>query len=228
MEDFQKLIDKNPALSNLLNNKEVNLLSSFSKYEYSDEFKQYIEERYYAVFTEMFPKNLNKENTVKANALINSLNFLATEKILKTVVQDFVILLNQTHKDLLDFEEALSDYNQFINSFHKLTLFYNICIINIMNSFDIYEDIKLYKKKIITTALDICDVLAKAKPDEGLFEYEIYLQFVEKLSKIHDLGTDHGFYLQHNNKSSNKKAIVEFNYWIAILIAVIFFLIKLL
>lgn len=228
MEDFEKLIAKNPALSNLLCNKEINLLSSFSKYEYSDDFKQYIEERYYAVFIEMFPDKLNKENTVKANALINSLGFLATEKTNKIVVQDFVIILNQTHKDLLDFEEALSDYVQFVNSLHKLTLFYNICIVNIINNFDKYEDIKLYKEKIIKTAIDICDVLSKAKPDESVLEYGIYLQFVEKLSEIRDLGTDHKFYLQHNNKSSNKKAIVEVKYWIGILIAILFFLIKLL
>jgi len=227
-ETFEEIIRNDEPLNKLIKDKEINVFSNFSKGSYSDELKLYIEDAYYASFKEIYGKHIGTESEGKITALLNSIEFLATSETKNLIAQDVQFKLEDSYTKLCALKNSLTNDEELKLNPTEINLSLSTTLIDILNKFGNYTNVKEYKNKIIICCLDICDLVAKASPKKETFKYAIYNMMVNNLEKIEDFDSLKERFDGHTNRISKKRKGVEVKYWIWIIVVVLIFVIRLL
>ena len=227
-ETFEEIIRNDEPLSKLLNDKAINVFSNFSKGTYSNELKLYIEDSYYASFKEIYGKHIGTESEGKITALLNSIEFLATPETKNLIALDVQFKLEDSYTKLCALKNLLTNDEELKLNPTEINLSLSTTLIDILNKFGNYSNVKEYKNKIIICCLDICDLVAKASPKKEPFKYAIYNMIVNNLEKIKDFGSLKERFGGHTHKITKKRKGVEVKYWIWIIVVVLIFVIRLL
>lgn len=228
MKKFEEIITNDIKLSKLLNDKTITGFTDFSRSNYTGEFKTYIEDKYIASFKDILKTGIETKNETKINALIRTIEFLASEKSKMLLEEDLLPILLMSHKNLLHVKELINNENQLITIGNKLDNALSSTTINILNKLDSTANISDYKNKIINVALDICDSTSKASPKNETVKYAIYNVIMNNLLKITDLGEAKERYGFHNSKISQKRTGIEVKYWLGVVAVVVFIIIRIL
>lgn len=228
MHEFEELINNDKHLSKLLNEKEITVFSNFSRSVYSPELKEYISERYLAIFRTLFRTYIQSNELGLANALIRSTDYLATEPVKQELAGEFGDLLKATHEYLEGFKIPLNDSTQSVKFRAKLEETIDGMTINILNRFDAYDPVKEYKQKILQAAFDICELTAKSSPSREAFKYALHEAVMKNISSINELGSFQEVYDAQKKKSEKKAFKVEMKYVILLFVAIVLILLRLL
>jgi hypothetical protein len=224
-ENFQEILEKDESLVKLLDQKDINIFTNFSKANYSEEFKEYISKRYYDAFEEIYTKNIGTETAGKITSLLRSVEFLSTYSTRDKIIDLFLPTLEKAHNDLEAFKQYLNNEDLMIKNGDLLDESLTPIIVNIFNKFDSYESVKEYKIKILTSAFDICDAVASANPKKFQVKYATYNAVMNNIEKVYRFETLKGRFEQHSSRISKKRTGVEVKYiiWVVIVVLLILF-----
>uniref|UniRef100_UPI00260011C9 hypothetical protein n=1 Tax=Winogradskyella sp. TaxID=1883156 RepID=UPI00260011C9 len=245
-EHFETLITNHKDLNKLLNEKDIAGFSSFSKPEFEDsEFKTYIEERYISSFKEIYNKyTQDSPNDAKVNALLRSLEFLATPNTINAIEEEVNLTLNISLETLKECKTIVDDNVENLNPETLLEALNNTTL-NICNKLNSSQLIKESKDQVIAHSLYINDVLKDVNPKYQKALYVANEELLEKLKKIDGyhpsqkakyLGTSKpkADTIQTNTTSTKNanKPILEAkpkkktNYWVYIILAIVLFAVR--
>jgi len=234
IEKLETLITNHKELNQLLNEKEITGFSDFSKIEFiTQEFKEYIEERYISIFKESYTSySTPPKNEAKINALIRSVEFLATQKAVDNITEDLMVTVNKS-LDLI--KECKTAVDENVNSLNisLLNVAHNNTTINIINKLKTSQPINDAKTELIAHTLYICDVIGEEiNPKYQKELYRAQMNTLDKLQKIEGYNpkqkkeylTDNGAKGTLAPKKKNRGCV----YWVLIGLGIAFFILKVL
>lgn len=227
-EDFEQTLANDESLVKLLEQKDINILTNFSRGNYSDKFKEYISKRYYDAFQDIYAKNTSEETVGKVTSLLRSVEFLSTPSTRDKIVELLLPTLEKAAKDLEAFKQYIHDEKLLIENGDLLDNSLTPVVTNIFNKFGEYEPVKEYKSKILNSAFDICDAVASANPKKYPMKYATYNAVMNNIEKVYSFDDLKGRYDQHNSKISRKRTGVEVKYVIGVIAIILLILFRIL
>lgn len=225
----ESVIENNLALNNLLINKDIKVSYDFSKDNFSAEFKEYIKNMFYESFNMIYDKNIVTQNHTKIITVLESSKYLATEEIIKKILNKIEYRLEQSYnnlesvKNVLKFPEVGYEYKvqRINNSLDYLTEY-------ILNNFDSFENIHNYQEKIIDSSLDICEIVSKNNPKKNNFLYATNEVLIKRLQKFNKSKIQNERYTAQLKLIDKKREQINIGYKISIIMFVIAIIIILL
>ncbi len=184
-QKFETVINNNEELNTLLNEKDITGFSDFSKVvNYGPEFKDYIQNRYVDAFKLLYVKyTVDSPNDAKSNALLRSLDFLATDETINTITNIVNPKLTRSVKLLKSCKE-LADENITTLSPKAVHSALNNTVINICNKLDRSEIVREQKTSLISYCLYLSEAFQDLNPRHYKKLYDTHKFIDDKLKKI--------------------------------------------
>jgi len=226
--EYEEKIENDESLKSLLVDKQVGLFSNFSKGEYDENFKTYIQIKYYGAFTEIYKKYIDTKEQTVITSLLRSVDHLATKETKDKIVVDLQDTLEKAAKSIRVVKDALPDDGSIFVNVSLVGTALSYVAVNIFNTFDEYQSVQDYKKVILEDALDVCDELSTASIKNDPIKFALYDGILGRLKKVVHFGSLKERFDRHNKKASKKKAGFEIRNWIWIIVVVLLFLFRLL
>ncbi len=226
--EYEEVINSNNHLKLLLKEKGINTFSNFSDLEHSSDFKEYIKEDYEKSFYSLFDRLQNTEKNSALNSLFKSVKFLATPES-KSNFENYLLSYLDSKKDELEpIKNIVLSGNEKLITEKSAPIdeVLNVGSINIFNHFSDHPQILDHKNRVLKGCLEMCDILAQAKPKKETMKYMLYNVIMNRLDTVTDFGDMKSSYENHSAKIENTRKSIDNKYTWGIVLFVVFLVIR--
>ncbi len=225
-ENYKQRIQDDEMLSKLFVEKEVGLLTNFSKKNYDYKFKSDIKDLYVETFKEIYSNYISAGKDGKITALLRSVDHLSVPESKSLIFKELIPKLETSIDNLEVIKDSLHSEKAMTSNSEKLDNAINPVVIGILNIFEDQEEIKPYKDKIIASCLDICDDVSQAKPAKETYKYVTYNMVINNIEKIKDFGSFKSRFESHSKKIDKTRKGIDTRYYFGVAAVVIFIIIR--
>ena len=164
MHKYEQLIEEHDSLRKLLIDNDISKESEFYSVGFDHDLKAFIEDRYLKSFSVICTRALEYRNTTKLNALVHSVSFLATDRVIKELVPNFVMILQSALNDLSFLEEHL-DQSRIEKSIKdsiekKVERIYGDAVLEICNDYHSFSKVNELRRELLERSFALCDRIA--------------------------------------------------------------------